>query len=78
MIELVAGLVRVGTRSPRSDAEIEIMAVALVGAGEAVASRLSTGVIDVDAAAEIMIDLFWLGLRGVPAERDVGPNAAAG
>lgn len=64
IIELVAGLVRAGTRSPRSDAEIEIMAVALVGAGEAVASRLSTGDIDVDAAAEMMIDLFWAGLRG--------------
>ncbi|MFV8318228.1 TetR/AcrR family transcriptional regulator [Mycobacterium sp. 23] len=78
IIELVAGLVRAGTRSPRSDGEIEIMAVALVGAGEAVASRLSTGDIDVDAAAEMMIDLFWAGLRGAPADRDLGPNAATG
>ncbi|OBI96756.1 TetR/AcrR family transcriptional regulator [Mycobacterium asiaticum] len=66
IIDLVSGLVRAGTRSPRSDAEIEIMAVALVGAGEAVATRLSAGDIGVDAAAEMMIDLFWVGLRGVP------------
>lgn len=78
IIELVGGLVRAGTRSPRSDAEIEIMAVALVGAGEAVASRLSTGDIDVDAAAAMMINLFWAGLRGAPADRDVGPSAATG
>ena len=61
------------------------MAVALVGAGEAVANRLSTGDIDVDEAAELMIDLFWYGLKGSPAEREAaaaqpeagGPDAAA-
>lgn len=78
IIDLVAGLVRAGTRSPRSDAEIEIMAVALVGAGEAIASRLSTGDIDVDAAAEMMIDLFWTGLRGAPPDRDIAPHSARG
>ncbi|QUR65993.1 TetR/AcrR family transcriptional regulator [Mycobacterium spongiae] len=78
IIELVAELVRAGTRSPRSDADIDMMAVALVGAGEAMATRLSTGDTDVEAAAELMINLFWLGLRGAPADRDVGPNLAAG
>ncbi|BDB40072.1 MULTISPECIES: TetR/AcrR family transcriptional regulator [Mycobacterium] len=78
IIELVAGLVRAGTRSPRSDTEIEIMAVALVGAGEAIASRLSTGDVDVEAAAQMMIDLFWAGLRGAPADRDAGPHTATG
>jgi hypothetical protein len=46
------------------------MAVALVGAGEAVASRLSTGDTDVDGAAELMINLFWGGLKGAPGGRD--------
>jgi AcrR family transcriptional regulator len=82
IIDMVAGLVRAGTRSPRPDAEHEMMAVALVGAGEAVATRLSTGDIDVDEAAELMIELFWHGLKGAPAERDLGshqgPNVAAG
>jgi AcrR family transcriptional regulator len=83
IIELVAGLVRAGSRTPRPDADHEMMAVALVGAGEAMATRVSTGDIDVDAAAELMIELFWHGLRGVRAERDSGshqqgPNVAAG
>jgi AcrR family transcriptional regulator len=78
IIEMVAGLVRAGTREPRPDAEIQMMAVALVGAGEAVANRLSTGDTDVDEAAELMIELFWRGLKGGSADRDIGPNAAAG
>ncbi|MCV7077732.1 TetR/AcrR family transcriptional regulator [Mycobacterium szulgai] len=78
IIDLVAGLVRAGTRSPRSDAEIEMMAVALVGAGEAVATRVSAGDTGVDEAAELMIDLFWLGLKGAPADRDAGRGAATG
>lgn len=31
IIDLVAGMLHAGTRSPRSDAEIDMMAVALVG-----------------------------------------------
>jgi len=79
IIELVAGLVRAGSRDPRPDAEHQMMAVALVGAGEAMATRLSTGDIDVDEAAELMIDLFWHGLRGTRQDREVeaavGPEA---
>ena len=45
-----------------------MMAVALVGAGEAVANRVSTGDADVDEAAELMINLFWRGLKGKPTE----------
>ncbi|MGF2951338.1 TetR/AcrR family transcriptional regulator, partial [Mycobacterium sp. THU-M116] len=48
----------------------QMMAVALVGAGEAMATRLSTDDIDVDEAAELMIDLFWHGLRGIPEDRE--------
>ncbi len=78
IVDLVAGLLRTGIRSPRSDAEIEIMAVALVGAGEAIANRLSTGDTDVDEAAGLMIELFWRGLKGTPADRDTGSNVATG
>lgn len=87
IIELVAGLVRAGSRTPRPDTEHQMMAVALVGAGEAMANRLSTGDIDADDAAELMIELFWHGLRGVPQDRDLdvatppqmgGHNVAAG
>ena len=75
IIEVVVGLVRAGSRNPRPDAEHEMMAVALVGAGEAVGSRLSSGEIDVNEAARLMIDLFWLGLRGAPQDRDIEVSA---
>ncbi|MCV7378316.1 TetR family transcriptional regulator [Mycobacterium alsense] len=86
IIDLVAGLMRTGSRTPRSDAEYEMMAVALVGAGEAMATRLTSGDIDVDEAAGLMIDLFWHGLKGTPEEREAaaslpdagGPSAVAG
>jgi AcrR family transcriptional regulator len=79
IIELVAGLVRENSRTPRTEPEHQMMAVALVGAGEAMANRLSTGDIDVDEAAELMIDLFWHGLRGVPVDQDAGaPTRNAG
>jgi len=82
-IQLVARLVRTGSRTPRPDVEHEMMAVALVGAGEAMANRVSTGDIDVDEAARLMIDLFWRGLKGAPADRDAtaetgGSSAATG
>ena len=71
--EAIAGLVQAGSRTPRPDAEHQMMAVALVGAGEAMANRLSTGDVDVDDAAELMIALFWHGLRGAPQDHEVGP-----
>jgi len=74
IVALVAGLLRAGTRNPEPDIDFEMLAVALVGAGEAVASRVSAGDADVDEAAELMINLFWRGLKGTPA--DVGGTAA--
>jgi hypothetical protein len=47
-----------------------------VGAGEAIATRLSTGDTDVDEAAELMINLFWRGLKGAPSERDTAEVAS--
>ncbi|MGH3522196.1 MAG: TetR/AcrR family transcriptional regulator [Mycobacterium sp.] len=72
IIDLVARLLQAGTRKPVPDADFEMMAVALVGAGEAVATRLSTGDTDVDEAAELMINLFWRGLKGAPSDAAVG------
>jgi len=53
-----------------------MMAVALVGAGEAVATRVSTGDADVDEAAALMINLFWRGLKGTPSDQPAHPAAA--
>jgi len=68
IIDLVSRLLRAGTRNPEPDTDFDMMAVALVGAGEAVASRVSTGDADVNEAAELLINLFWRGLKGTPAE----------
>jgi AcrR family transcriptional regulator len=75
MIAMVARLLQAGTRNPEPDADFEMTAVALVGAGEAIATRLSTGDTDVDEAAELMINLFWRGLKGVPTDRDAAEPA---
>ena len=66
----MARLLEEGTRNPEPDTDFHMMAVALVGAGEAVATRVSTGDADVDEAAELLINLFWRGLKGSPAERE--------
>ncbi|MCV7281590.1 TetR/AcrR family transcriptional regulator [Mycolicibacterium flavescens] len=75
IIDLVGRLLRSGTRNPEPDTDFDMMAVALVGAGEAVASRVSTGDADVNEAAELMINLFWRGLKGTPAEHGDGLHA---
>ena len=46
-----------------------MIAVALVGAGEAVAARVSAGDADVDEASELLINLFWRGLKGASVNR---------
>ena len=67
IIDLVARLLETGTRNPAPNNDFHMMAVALVGAGEAVAARVSVGDSDVDEAAELLINLFWRGLKGAPA-----------
>jgi AcrR family transcriptional regulator len=70
IVELVGRLLLSGTRNPEPDSDFDMMAVALVGAGEAVANRVSAGDVDVHDAAELMINLFWRGLKGKPSDRD--------
>ena len=74
IVDLVARLLRSGTRNPEPDTDFDMMAIALVGAGEAVATRVSTGDTDVEEAAELMINLFWRGLRGRPADEDAAAS----
>jgi AcrR family transcriptional regulator len=70
IIDLVARLLETGTRHPDPGTDFHLMAVALVGAGEAVATRVSVGDADVDEAAGLLINLFWRGLKSAPGERD--------
>lgn len=69
IIDIVARLLEAGTRHPEPDSDFHMMAVALVGAGEAVAARVSVGDADVGDAAELLINLFWRGLKGAPVDR---------
>jgi AcrR family transcriptional regulator len=70
IIDLVARLLEAGTRNPEPHSDLHMIAVALVGAGEAVAARVSVGDADVDEAAELLINLFWRVLKGAPADKD--------
>ena len=67
IIDLVARLLETGTRNPDHDNDFHMMSVALVGAGEAVATRVSMCDADVEEAAALLINLFWRGLKGSPA-----------
>lgn len=69
IIDMVARLLETGTRHPEPNTDFHMMAVALVGAGEAVAARVSAGDADVDEAATLLINLFWRGLKGSPGDR---------
>jgi AcrR family transcriptional regulator len=73
IIDMVARLLEAGTRNPEPGTDFHMMAVALVGAGEAVATRVSAGDADVDEAADMLINLFWRGLKGAPADKEASP-----
>jgi len=64
LIELTAKLLESSTKDPDEGTDFSIMAVALVGAGEAVADRIAGGEIAVDAAADLLERLAWRGLSG--------------
>ena len=74
IVDLVARLLSTGTRNPEPGTDFQMMGIALVGAGEAVANQVSAGDIDVHEASELLINLFWRGLKGRTGDREVLPN----
>ncbi|QYB02579.1 TetR/AcrR family transcriptional regulator [Rhodococcus sp. USK10] len=64
LIELTAHLLESSTKDPEPGQDFELIAIALVGAGEAVADRVAGGEIEVDAAADLLEALAWRGLAG--------------
>jgi AcrR family transcriptional regulator len=64
LIELTAHLLESSTKDPEPGQDFELIAIALVGAGEAVADRVAGGEIEVDAAADLLESLAWRGLAG--------------
>jgi hypothetical protein len=73
----VARVLSAGTRNPDPDTDFHMMAVALVGAGEAVETRVSSGEADVGDAADLLINLTWRGLRGRPVDEDATDKGRA-
>jgi AcrR family transcriptional regulator len=64
LIQLVEKLLESSTKNPEPGTDFAIMAVALIGAGEAVADRIAGGDVAVEAAADLLESLAWRGLRG--------------
>ncbi|GAA4751596.1 TetR/AcrR family transcriptional regulator [Gordonia alkaliphila] len=67
--EMITALIRQGTTvEGASDTDFELTAVALVGAAEAVADRVSEGDVSIDAATDLLLGITWRGLKGVGTE----------
>jgi AcrR family transcriptional regulator len=64
MIEMTAKLLESSSKNPEPGTNFSIMAVALIGAGEAVADRVVEGEIGAEEAADILETLAWRGLAG--------------
>lgn len=64
LVGLTANLLRAGTKDPDEGQDFELMAVALVGAGEAVANRVAEGGLGAGVAADAIMGLAWRGLSG--------------
>ena len=77
IIDLVSRLISAGTRNPDPDTDFQVVAIALVGAGEAVAARVSVGDVEVGDAVELLINLFWRGSKGRPAVSEDGHRVDA-
>lgn len=63
-IELTADLLERSTAETYSREDAELIAVALVGAGESVADRVASHAVEKRAAADLIVQLGWSGLSG--------------
>ena len=71
---MITDLIRRGTTvESASDIDFELTAVALVGAAEAVADRITEGDVSLERATDLLVGITWRGLRGVGS--DSGPEA---
>ena len=76
--QMITDLIRRGTTVEGArDIDFELTAVALVGAGEAVADRISDGDVDLDTATDLLLGITWRGLRGVGSAGGGAPHATA-
>jgi AcrR family transcriptional regulator len=64
MIELTAGLLASSSKYAEPGTNFDIVAVAVIGAGEAIADRIASGEVKVADAVDLLDNLAWRGLSG--------------
>ncbi|MCA2209645.1 MULTISPECIES: TetR/AcrR family transcriptional regulator [Nocardia] len=64
VIELTAKLLESSARHAEPGTNFEVVAAAVIGAGEAIADRVAGGRIEVAEAVDLLDDLAWRGLAG--------------
>lgn len=74
LVDLTTDLLAQNSVDGRSRDVLEVVATALVGAGEAVADRVARRSIPKSVAAGVVVDLAWRGLAGDPAKSLPTPN----
>lgn len=68
LVDLTTDLLAQNSVDERSREVLEVVATALVGAGEAVADRVAHRSIPTSVAAGVVVELAWRGLAGDPAK----------
>ena len=74
LVDLTTDLLAQNSVDERSREVLEVVATALVGAGEAVADRVAHRSLPTSVAAEVVVELAWRGLAGDPAKSLTTPT----
>ena len=74
LVDLTADLLAQNSVDKRSREVLEVVATALVGAGEAVADRVAHRSIPTSVAAGVVVELAWRGLAGDPTKSLTTPK----
>src|SRR5699024_12861285 len=65
-IDLTTALLEPSSTADRGRDVLEVVATAVVGAGEAVADRIAHRATERSVAADVVVELAWRGLSGTP------------
>ena len=76
LVDLTTDVLQQHWGDERSRENLEVVATALVGAGEAVGDRVARGAMPTSVAARVVVDLAWRGLAGDPV-RDLSGAVGA-